>query len=177
MAQRSGATPQGDRRGNRRAETSFAAGGYRARTEDTAARLRQALGEFLAVAQDYAARRGQEARAALTMAAREMAMGAALLAAAAAFGGLALCLALAAGVIGLSIALPPWAAALIACGVLLVVAAILFLMGMRRLRTRRLAVLVQTLRADRDRVRDALFAHEENGTRPRPARSAPPDRM
>ncbi|GEM_PF-939761 len=172
MAQR----PRGSPDGGHETDAAWATGGYRSRTEDAAARLRQSLSELLAVAQDYANRRMRQAQATVRTAVREILLGAAMLIAAAAIGGLAVGLALAAGVLALALVVPAWAAALIACGVLLLTAVILGIMGMRRIRTRRLAALRQTLREDLARVRDAIFAPVGNGAGPRPRTVSDPER-
>lgn len=165
MAEERGASPDGAAR----ADAPSAAGGYprAARTEETAARLRQSLAEILAVAQDYAARRARETRTAVRAALRDILTGVVLLTTAAAVGGLALCLGLAACVLLLSTAIAAWAAAFIVCGVLLAIAAILVPMGLRRVRTRRLAALIRTLREDMERVRDAVAAPQPDRARPR----------
>jgi hypothetical protein len=163
MAHEPGSSGNGAPRGS--ADTSFAAGGYRARatgTEETAARLRQSLADLLAVAQDYAARRLREARAALRLTAREMAIGAALLVMAAAVGGLAVCLGVAGCVLLLMLVLPAWVAVWIMCGILLLMAVVFGLVGIRRLRARRLAAMLRTVQEDMDRVRAALFGPYED---------------
>lgn len=171
MAHGPGSSGNGASRGP--TDASYAPRGYgaspTARTGETAARLRQSVASLLAVAQDYAARRLREIRATLRMTAREMAVGAAMLLAAAALGGLALCLALAGCVLLLMFVLPAWVSVFIVCGILLLATTVLALVGIRRLRTKRLAAMIQTLRDDMERVRDALFgSYEPHEDRARP---------
>ncbi|MGH2454097.1 MAG: phage holin family protein [bacterium] len=121
--------------------------------EPTTTILRRLAANVVAMFETYAGLAGREARATV----RDMAIGVALLAAAAAFGVLVLTLLVLTVVLALATVVAPWLAALIMLGVTALAAAVCVAVGLGRMRRRRLSKLAAAVKEDLRWLRSTLF--------------------
>lgn len=122
-------------------------------TESTRTILRRLAGNVAAMLETYAGLAGQEARATV----RDIAVGAALLGAAAVLGMLVLAMLVVTLVLVLATVMAPWLAALVVLGATVLLMALAVAIGLGRFRRRRLSKLVTAFREDVRWLRSTLL--------------------